>query len=57
MFLILILIILIISQVFEIMPIININHIIASLKVFRKLLLNISHKNGKIILIGTLPYQ
>ena len=39
------------------MSIININHIIASLKVFRKLLLNISHKNGKIILIGTLPYQ
>ena len=39
------------------MSIININHIIVSLKTFRKLLLNIFNQNGKIIFVGTLPYQ
>ena len=39
------------------MSIINMNHIIVSLKTFRKLLLNIFNQNGKIIFVGTLPYQ
>ena len=37
------------------MSIINIKHIIISLKIFRKILLDISNNNGKIILVGTLP--
>jgi ribosomal protein S2 len=37
------------------MSIINIKHIIISLKIFRKILLDISNNNGKIIFVGTLP--
>ena len=39
------------------MSIINNKHIIISLKIFRKILLDISKSNGKIIIVGTLPKQ